>query len=129
MPIHQIKVGDYLRELCIRNLKDELTEEYYVYYLVLDVSDNTLEVISYAGSALHTKTVHEIEDIQNEYSVSIIENVESKYVYRTYTNNGNLTCQEHTGTQYSWNGKTVLIPVSSIYFTGNGIWRDRPTGF
>lgn len=129
MPIHQIKVGDYLRELCIRNLKDELTEEYYVYYLVLDVSDNTLEVISYAGSALHTKTVHGIEDIQNEYSVSIIENVESKYVYRTYINNGNLTCQEHTGTQYSWNGKTVLIPVSSIYFAGNGIWRDRPVGF
>lgn len=129
MPIHQIKVGDYLRELCIRNLKDELTEEYYKYYLVLDVSDNTLEVISYAGSTLHTKTVHEIEDIQNEYSVSIIENVESKYVYRTYTNNGNLTCQEHTGTQYSWDGKTVLIPVSSIYFAGNGIWRDRPVGF
>ena len=75
------------------------------------------------------KTVHEIEDIQNEYSVSIIENVESKYVYRTYTNNGNLTCQEHTGTQYSWDGKTVLILVSNMYFAGNGIWRERPTGF
>lgn len=129
MPIHQIKVGNYLRERHIRNLKDELTEEYYKYYLVLDVSDNTVEVISYAGSALHTKTVHEFEDIQNDYSVSIIENVESKYVYRTYINKGNLTCQEHIGTQYSWNGKTVLIPVSNVYFAGSGVWRDRPTGF
>lgn len=130
MPIHQIKVGNYIRELHTRKLNEDLTEDYYMYYLVLDVSENTVDVVPYAGSSSHTKTVFEIEEIKKEYSVSIITDVQIQTIYSPYTRRyGNLNCQKITGHQYSWNGKTVVISMSNIYYAGNGVWREIPEGF
>ena len=128
MPIHQIKVGDYVRELFIRKLKDDTTEEDRKYYLILDVPDNTLEVIVFSGSPLPNSQVHEIEDLMNDYVISVIDAIESERIYRTYTNEKNYICQEFIGEQYSWDGKTVLIPASNLYYSGNGIWRELPVG-
>lgn len=126
MSTHNIRVGDYLHACSLHNLNDDTTEEEHKYYLVLDVSDNAIDAISFCGSPLPTQKVFEFEEIQKDFSISIIEDVKSEYVYRSYTSRyGNLDCREYIGTKYFWNDKTVLIPASNIYYSGNGIWREK----
>lgn len=126
MSTHNIRVGDYLHACSLHNLNDDTTEEEHKYYLVLDVSDNSIDSISFRGSPLPTQNVFEFEEIQKGFSISIIEDVKSEYVYQSYTSRyGNLHCREFIGEEYFWNDKTVLIPVSNIYYSGNGIWREK----
>lgn len=127
MSTHNIKAGDYLHTLVFHNTEDETVEAEHKYYLILDVSDNAIDAISFCGSPLPTQNVFEFEEIQKDFSISIIEDVKSEYVYRSYTSRyGNLHCREYIGTKYFWNDKTVLIPASNIYYSGNGIWREKP---
>lgn len=127
MSTHNIKAGDYLHTLVLHNTKDETVEEEHKYYLVLDVSDNAIDVISFCGSPLPTQKVFEFEEIPKDFSISIIEDFKSEYVYRSYTSRyGNLHRQEYIGTKYFWNDKTVTIPSSNIYYSGNGVWRENP---
>lgn len=104
--------------MCIRHLKDGETEEYNQYYQILDISGSDLYVISFAGSPLPIETVHEIEEIQKEYSIVILDNYRQENVYRTFVNNKNLTCQRLIGIRYTWNDKSVIIPASKYYYSG-----------
>lgn len=127
MSTHNIQVGDYLHACFLHNLNDETTEEEHKFYLVLDVSDNTIDSISFRGSPLPTQKIFKFEEIQKDFSISIIEDIKSEYIYRSYTSRyGNLHCREYIGTKYFWNDKTVIIPSSKIYYSGNGIWNEKP---
>lgn len=126
MSTHNIRVADYLHACSLHNLNDDTTEEEHKYYLVLDISDNAIDAISFCGSPLPTQKVFEFEEIQKDFSISIIEDVKSEYVYRSYTSRyGKLHRQEYIGTKYFWNDKTVTIPSSNIYYSGNGVWREK----
>ena len=135
MSTHNIRVGDYLHTCSLHKLNDKTAEEEHKYYLVLDVSDNTIDSISFRGSPLPTQKVFEFEKIQKEFSISIIEKLEilpeaiskSEYVYQRYISRyGNRDYQDYLGTRYIWNDKTVMIPASNLYYSGNGVWREKP---
>lgn len=127
MTTHNIKAGHYLHTLVLQNTRDETVEEEHKYYLVLDASDNTIDAISFRGSPLPTQIVFEFEELQKEFTISIIEDIKSEYVYRSYFSRyGNLNCQEYIGTKYSWNDKTVMIPASDLYYSGIGVWSAKP---
>lgn len=129
MQIYKIKVGDYLHTCIIHSLTDGLTEAEHKHYLVLDVSDNMIDSILFHGSPLLTQKIFELEEIQKEFYISIIEDVKSEHIYRSYISQyGNLHRQEYIGTKYSWNDKTVMIPLSNLYYSGNGIWKEKPEG-
>jgi len=126
---YQIKVGDHLRENRTRKFPDGTTEKDMQYYLILDVSDTALEVLPYAGSALHTVTVYDLADVKNDYDIIVIQDYHETDVLEEFINRLNLHCKRKVATRYSWSGKSVSIPVSRMYFSGNGVWREIPAGF
>lgn len=128
MEIKTIKVGDYLKDTIEHKLDDGTIDTEYKYYLVLDVSDTNIEAIPFGGSPLHIYDVFDKKEIEKDKLISIIKKAKSENVYKSYmTHYGNLYRQECVGTQYIWDGKTVMIPADNIYYSGNGVWREKPT--
>ena len=72
------------------------------------------------------ETKYEIEQIQKEYSMIILDNYNVEYVYRTFVNDKNLTCQRLIGTRYTWDDKSVVIPASRYYYSGSGVLKELP---
>ena len=124
-----INVGEFIEKKCIRKLKDGETEEYSQYYQILNISGNELCVISFAGSPLPVETKYEIEQIQKEYFMIILDNYHVEYVYRTFINDKNLTCQRLIGTRYTWDDKSVVIPIKRYYYSGFGVLKKMPDDF
>ncbi len=129
MQSYQIKVGDHLRENRTLKFPDDIIEKYMQYYLILDVSDTALEVLPYVGTALHTETVYDLADIKDDYDIIIIQNCHKEDVFKEFINKTNLHCKRKIATRYSWNDKTVSIPASRVYYSGNGVWREIPADF
>lgn len=121
-----IKPGDFISATNVYTQPDGQTVSELIYYLVLDVSNHVIDVLPFGGSACINATIFEWTEIEAEYNIVVINSHTEETIRREFISRySNLKCQEEIATKYMWNGKTVTLPRSKWYFSGNGVWKER----
>ena len=54
---------------------------------------------------------------------------ENGFVVKTFVNDKNLTCQRLIGTRYTWDDKSVVIPIKRYYYSGFAVLKKMPDDF
>lgn len=129
--MREIKASDYICKKIPLNeelQKIYLSETRVIHYLILDIDNDTLEVIAFNGTPMFDKVVHTIDDVVSAgYTLNEIPSTEIT-ITSTHKNliQNNLNVQDYQGELFQWHGKQLLIPKSQFFYSGNGQWLQYP---
>lgn len=121
-----IKPGTFLSTTHVHTQPNGQTVSELVYYLVLDVSDRAIDVILLRGSPCINAAIFNWSEIAKDYQIVVISSHTEESIRREFISRySNLKCQEEVATVYTYDGKSVTLPCSKWYFSGNGVWKER----
>ena len=121
-----IEPGNFLSTTHVHTQPNGETVSELVHYLVLDVSDRAIDVIPLKGSPYINAAIFDWSEIEKDYQIVVIHNHKEETIRREFISQySNLKCQEEVATVYTYNDKSVTLPRSKWYFSGNGVWKER----
>lgn len=139
----ELKAGDFLKkEITIRKPsfidesdKDEIIEN--VYYLVLFVEDNKIEIVECSGSLMFDRTVYSYSDIEKKFEIKEIskKKVVWETIYKKIPDKSPEAATKYSGIGYfdvkygyvlRRDNKECFIKASEYYSYGNGVWLKYP---
>lgn len=121
-----IEPGNFLSTTYVHTQPNGQTVSELVHYLVLDVSDRAIDVIPLKGSPYINAAIFDWSEIAKDYQIVVISSHTEESIRREFISRySNLKCQEEVATVYTYDGKSVTLPCSKWYFSGNGVWKER----
>lgn len=121
-----IEPGNFLSTTHVHTQPNGETVSELVHYLILDVSDHAIDVIPLKGSPYINAAIFDWFKIEKDYQIVVISSYTEETIRHEFIGKySNLKCQEEIATKYTYAGKSVTLPHSKWYFSGNGVWKER----
>ena len=110
-----IKQGDYVCKLLDISTDKKSIMPNEIYYMILDIVGDTLEVHEMKGRPLPSESVYDYNDIISDgYTMQIIKYYSTRTITQQYDNHG-LPSGMNTGIEFAWNGKTYIKQIDYYY--------------
>lgn len=105
-----LKPGDYLFE--------ETDESNKLYYLIFDVTEDSITLIPFKGTPYNSNTSFPF-DKANDFSAVVLSTKDyiTEVVTESYTHN-NLDCKRITAIKYIYQDKSLIMNIPNRYYNG-----------